>query len=351
MSDATRLARGGAATRRRPTLRMVAELAGVSTATVSYVFSGRDGGVSGVGVAPETARRVREAAEQLNYRPNRAAQAVRTGRSGMVQLSLHMLSDPWSLAVVEAVNEEANKHGLTTLILADGDWHTALDRVESDVAYLDDPSSDGNLRDLVRRGQRLVVFSETLESDGFDVIRSRPIPGCEMAMDHLIERRTAIGCLAWERSVEQSHERVTRYTPYLERMAAAGLEIDPAWTVTFSETQTSAFESAVRMLSQPNRPDAIYATTDFAAIAAINAAHMLGLSVPGDVAVIGVGNTPAAQRSTPTLTTVGPTDFFTRQAQIIVNRALGDDSPGRVHEFEWSLFPGASTDVEVRASL
>ena len=349
MSDGAQHVRAGAPARRRPTLRMVAELAGVSTATVSYVFSGRDGGASGAGVASETARRVRDAAEKLNYRPNRAAQAVRTGRSGMVQLSLHMLSDPWSLAVVEAVNEEANKHGLTTLILADGDWHAALDRVESDVAYLDDPSSDGNLRDLVRRGQRLVVFSETLEPDGFDVIRSNPIPGCGMAMDHLLERRTAIGCLAWEKSVELAGEKTTRYTAYLQRMAAAGLDVDPTWTSTFGEDQASAFEAAVRLLSRADRPDAIYATTDFAAIAAINAAHMLGLNVPHDVAVIGIGNTPAAQRSTPTLTTVGPTDFFARQAQIIVDRALGiDDAPARVHEFEWSLFPGASTALGVR---
>ena len=57
---------------RRPTLRMVAERAGVSTATVSYVFSGR-AGASGAGVAEATAARVMAAAEELNYRPNTAA--------------------------------------------------------------------------------------------------------------------------------------------------------------------------------------------------------------------------------------------------------------------------------------
>ncbi len=179
---------------------MVADLAGVSTATVSYVFSGRGGG--GSGVAEHTAARVHAAARELNYRPNRAARTIRTGRSDTVQLSLHMLSDPWSLAVAAAVNEEANRHGLTTLILADGDWYAALDRVESDVAYLDAAvdTDDGKrkLAALVERGQRLVVFSETLEPDGYDVIRSDAIPGCYLAMDHLLERHTAIGCLVAE---------------------------------------------------------------------------------------------------------------------------------------------------------
>ncbi|WP_309128889.1 LacI family DNA-binding transcriptional regulator [Microbacterium sp.] len=337
--------------RRRPTLRMVAELAGVSTATVSYVFSGRAGSASGSGVAEATAARVHAAAEELNYRPNRAARAMRTGRSGMIQLSLHMLSDPWSLAVADAVNLEANRHDLTTLILADGDWHAALDRVESDVAYLDgagvDHDSREKLADLVERGRRLVVFSETLEPEGFDVIRSDALPGCYLAMDHLLERHSAIGCLASDNAVRLASTQTTRYTPYVERMSQRGLRADPSWTQTYAETQASAFAAAVRLLSAPTRPTAVYATTDFAALAAINAAHMLGLRVPHDVAVIGVGNTPDARLVAPTLTTVGPTDFYARQARIIVERALSDDlGPARVHDFPWSLFPGDSTDLD-----
>lgn len=341
--------------RRRPTLRMVAERAGVSTATVSYVFSGRAGSASGSGVAEATAARVLAAADELNYRPNSAARAIRTGRSGMIQLSLHMLSDPWSLAVADAVNAEANRHGLTTLILADGDWHAALDRVESDVAYLDaltpDDETRTKLNDLVQRGQRLVVFSEHLEPDGFDVIRSDALPGCALAVDHLLERHTAIGCLTSEAAVQLSAEQVTRYTPYVERMAARGLAPEPHWTQTYTETQASAFAAAVRLLSHENRPTAVYATTDFAAIAAINAAHMLGLRVPHDVAIVGVGNTPDARLAAPTLTTVGPTDFYERQARIIVDRALDDDTaPARLHDFPWSLFPGDSTDLDAPAN-
>lgn len=339
-----------AARRRRPTLRMVAELAGVSTATVSYVFSGRNGGDSGV--AEPTAKRVLEAAEQLNYRPNRAARTMRTGRSDTVQLSLHMLSDPWSLAVAAAVNEEANRHGLTTLILADGDWYAALDRVESDVAYLDGVGTTDDarrkLRELARRGQRLVVFSETLEPDGYDVIRSDALPGCYLAMDHLLERHTAIGCLVAEGAVRSPEH--SRYTPYLERMREHGLPIVASHTATYGETQASAFTAAVELLSQEHRPTAVYATTDFAAIAAINAAHMLGLRVPHDVAVIGVGNTPDAQAVAPTLTTVGPTDFYERQAEIIVGRALEPEAAEpTLHDFAWSLFPGGSTDLDAPA--
>lgn len=333
---------------RRPTLRNVAAEAGVSTATVSYVFSGRR--ASGAGIAEDTVRRVMEAADRLNYRPNTAARAIRTGRTGTVHLSLHMLSDPWSLAVADAVNAEANRHGLTTLILADGDWNAALDRIECDVAYLDGARGGDQTRDKLRaladRGQHLVVFSETLEPDGFDVIRSDAIPGCDMAMAHLLEDHTVIACLAAEGAVAGAARGVTRYTPYVRALEEHGIPLDPSLTATYRESSASAFASSLDLLSRPVRPTAIYATTDFAGIAAINAAHRLGLRVPHDVAVVGVGNTPDAHLIAPTLTTVGPSDFYRRQARIIVRRALGEDTePPRVHEFEWSLFPGGSTDL------
>ena len=94
----------------RPTIRMVAELAGVSTATVSYVLSGRRGD-GGPGVSDPTAEKVKAAAERLGYRPNQAARAIRTGRTNTVILSLTMLSDPWSLSVIESVQKAAGSAG------------------------------------------------------------------------------------------------------------------------------------------------------------------------------------------------------------------------------------------------
>lgn len=116
------------------------------------------------------------------------------------------------------------------------------------------------------------------------------------------------------------------------------------WTEPYSNQPGSAFAAAIRLLSQTNRPRAVYATTDFAAIALINAAHFLGLTVPADVAVIGVGNTPDAQQIAPTLTTVGPIGIFDVIADIIVSRATSETSAEpALYEFEWELIPGGST--------
>ena len=86
-----------------------------------------------------------------------------------------------------------------------------------------------------------------------------------------------------------------------------------------------------------DRTTAIYATTDYAAIAAIHAAHGLQLRVPEDVEVVGIGNTTEGERMNPALTTVGPLDFFDGVAAFLLDRAVDNESPARLLEFPWQL--------------
>lgn len=329
----------------RPTLRMVAAAAGVSIATVSYVLSGRTGGSSGV--SPATAQRVREAAEALGYRPNQAARTVRTGRSNLILLSLTMLSDPWSQAVVDAVNSAIATTDLTAMILADQDWASVLDNQLADAVLIDDAEtnreSTARLSELAQR-HTLVVFSESLEPEGFDVVRSRAYPGCELAVAHLLDHHTKIGCLT---SVYTPfHLKPSRYDAYVAGLDRAGIEYRPEYVSHFETTSAGAFRAAMQLLTLSDRPTAIYATTDFAAIGAIHAAQHLRLRVPEDIAVIGAGNTPDGELMEPALSTVGPTDFFNQLATIIRDRATGaDSSPHRVHNFDWSLIVRDSSNL------
>jgi LacI family transcriptional regulator len=326
----------------RSTLRMVAELAGVSTATVSYVMSGRTGGRTGV--SPATIERVREAAAELDYHPNQAARAIRTGRTNLVLLSLTMLSDPWAQALSQAVSAAVAPVGLIALILADGDWPDALTRQPADASFIDEVSTDEHraaLGRLVRRGNRMVVFDDHLEPEGFDVIRSPATEGCRLAVRHLVASHQKIGCLATTRSVRL---RTNRFQVYLDELAAAGLPVRDADVETFELDAASAYAAATRLLTKPDRPTAIYAITDFAAIGAIQAAHRLRLGVPDDVAIMGVGNTIEGERLQPSLSSVGPTDFFSRAAAIVRDKAMAETSgTGRLHEFTWSLFVREST--------
>ncbi|MCI9888322.1 LacI family DNA-binding transcriptional regulator [Micrococcales bacterium 31B] len=328
---------------------MVADLAGVSTATVSYVLSGR--GDRKAATTDETARRVQAAVETLGYRRNEAARSMRTGASGFAVLSLTMLSDPWSLDLVAAARAAFLSSGVTPLILADADWRSFVGSHAPDVVFIDalPPESTAraehiaSLRSLARQGHKIVVVGGDLEPDGFDVVSTEAFPGCDDAMRYLLERHTRIGCITVTTDLA-SHGRRTRYSAYARALDAAGLPLDPRLVGHCELDATSAFAAAMQLLTQPQPPTALYATSDFMAVAALQAAAMLNLRVPEDVAILGVGNTNLSARLTPSLTSVGPENFFATVAQHLADRAHAASCGDGVRlSFEWRVIERDST--------
>lgn len=326
----------------RPTIKTVAAAAGVSTATVSYVLAGRTKS-KGSGISVETSQRVHAAAEKLGYRPNQAARAIRTGRSNLMMLSLTMLSDPWSLSVSKAVGAAVESAGITPMILADTDWRQAIKRQGADVVFIDaaDHPGDAELLTELSRSNKLVVFSDTLEANGFDVIRSTPGTTMDAAMDHLTASHRKVACLTSQSSLRVPAPQ--RYGAYLAGLARAGIDFRPDYVSAFDGDEINAYQAAVALLGLPDPPTAIFATSDFVAMAAIQAALRYRLAVPADVAVLGIGNTLQGEAMTPSLTTIGPVDFFDTLAQFLVDRANDPDMPPRVIEFPWQLLVRETT--------
>lgn len=320
----------------RPTIKTVAAAAGVSTATVSYVLAGRTKG-QGSGISAETSRRVHEAAHRLGYQANQAARAIRTGKSNLMLLSLTMLSDPWSLSVSRAVGAAVADAGITPMILADTDWRLAIPRQGADVIFIDDAGRPGDAELLAElaRTNSLVVFSETLEPNGFDVIRSMSGTSLDAAMDHLTAGHARVAFLASAGSVRTPAP--ARYKAYLDGLARAGQPLRPELIATFDGDEQNAYAAAVELLSSPAPPTAIFAHSDYAAIAAIHAAQRLRLAVPDEIAVVGVGNTVQGEIMVPSLTSAGPVGFFSGLADFLVERANDPGAPRRVLEFPWQL--------------
>lgn len=316
--------------RKVPTVRTVADAAGVSTATVSNVLAGRHDRVS------ETTRaKVLAVVERLGYRPNPAARTVRTGQTRLALLSLGWLSDPWTLDLVTAVADRLRPRGLHTLVLPGGDWAEVLDQQGADVVFLDDVSADQvpALHRLAARGLPMVVLSETLSPQGFDVVAAPHLPGCRLAVRHLLTQHTRIGCLAGT----PSGRRGQRYHVWVEEMTAAGLPVREDWVADFAIDPHSAFRAALQLLDRHDRPSAIFATTDLAGIAAIRAAQHLRLTVGKDVAIIGAGNTSEGALIQPSLSTVGPVDYLERLAELVEHRLVAPGEEYRRHELTWEL--------------
>lgn len=327
---------------KRVTLREVAERAGVSMATASYVLSGTES--EGARYSDETAGRVRDAAVELEYRPNRMARSVRTGRTGVIQLVLHMLGDPWTLSIAEAFTEQTPQRGWTTLIAMDSDFAAALARSEFDAAFVAAAgaaySSDWK-DELGPLARKVAVYSSVLEPDGFDVIRFDERAASIIAMAHLLERHRNIGCLAVAADPGQPQGGVRRQV-YLEAMREAGLEVPDGFVAEYAKDLLDPYRAARILLDRPDRPDAVFAEADFAAFAVVQTARELGLRVPEDVAVISIGDSRQAEQAD--ISSVGSVDMRAKIIDFVMARAEDAATPGnRILELDPVLFVRGST--------
>ncbi|AQZ65462.1 LacI family transcriptional regulator [[Actinomadura] parvosata subsp. kistnae] len=315
----------------RPTARQVAELAGVSVATVSYVLSGRDRPV-----APETRQRVLDAARQLGYTPNQAARSLRKRRTQRVCLvlstvggvpsdarlamDLHEMADARGYSVVTLSVDSAARAQAAVEVLRGGIADGALIRVTGDHLERD------LLSGLAATGLPMVVMSNESGLEGCDVVRTPEVEACAEAVGHLLDtgrRRIAFMGQRYEVYREQPEGRLLGYLQAMDRHGSAERIITGG-----ADDRVAAYQTATELLGSPDRPDAIFAASDRAAISAIWAARDLGLSVPGDVAVVGVGNIDEGLISNPQLSTVGPLRHdYTDVVRLLFDRLQAEEPP------------------------
>jgi DNA-binding LacI/PurR family transcriptional regulator len=330
------------------TLTDVARAAGVSVASASFVLSGRGGSRSAGSAA--TKERVRAAAAELGYVPNRHAQAMRTGRGGGIVLALGTLDDPWGVQLTTKVRDDALAHDLSTLVLADERWFEYLLGASADAALITSIDFIENGPALVRRlaastQTGLIAFSATMEPETFDVVSSSPSLALHRAYARLRARHSTVHLLAPDLSRRPGgHLAHPRTRAFLD--AARDLGDDPAESLVHvvPEGSHETYLAALDWLQSPDRPEAVVCFTGYQAVALQLAARSVGVSVPDDLEFVAIGDVPAHSEFFGPISYYGVDDVFARLSRIIVDRAV--DRAGRagsLHTFDWEFFPGTTT--------
>lgn len=330
------------------TLREVARDAGVSLATASFVLSGRGG--TGSSGSEATKRKVRASAKKLGYAPNRYARAMRTGKSDAIVLALGTVSDPWGHQVAHAVRAAARPRKLSTVVLADDTWSEFLSGYASDAAFVNwvdsEPDAHERLIALARSGVQLVVYSEKLEADGFDVISSSASSAVARAYAHLRSRHERVALLA--RKVPSFASRPSYPSPahaFYDAMLAQGDLPDDARSFLSAGTKPHEMMRYCReLLTSPDRPTAVVALDWQVATLLVRCATVLNVAVPHDLEIITIGPCPQDQFLDDTVSHYGVPNLFDRIAQIVVDRAVaGSSEPYQRHVFEWEFIEGTTT--------
>ena len=342
------------APRRGPvTLAEVARIAGVSPATASFVLSGR--GSARSSGSPETKAKVRAAAEELGYVPNRNAQAMRTGRGGGIVLAVGDLADPWGVQLTNQVAADALEHDFSTLVLADERWFEYLSSASADAALVTSidrvPGAPDQVRRLAASVQSgIVAFSGIMEPEGFDVISSTPYRAMREAFQRLRARHDRVHLLV--QRIGAAPEAVLshpRAAAFLDAAREAG--DDPSTLARIIEPGgLAAYTSGQEWLTGPDRPEAVVCFTGYQALSLQMAAMQAGLRLPEDLEIIAIGDVPLESQYFGSISYYGVDRVFHRYSEVLVGSALRrGDHPGTLHTFEWEFFPGSTTlDEEPR---
>lgn len=288
--------------RPRATREDVARLAGVSTAVVSYVLN--DGPRP---VAPQTARRVREAIDLLGYRPNSSARALRRGATDLLGLVVADGQNPFFAEYTAELVRAASAVGQRLLIGESGG-----DR-DAEVAVIDDLIArqiDGLLLGLdtvsahrvwSRVDLPVVLINAPGPIPGRRTVAVTAEKGAREAVTHLIgvHGRRRVGMLMGDAGFGDPDPRVTGWE---RALAAAGQARGPLVRVPF--TRAAGYAGGQALLDADPRPDAIFASSDQQAFGLLRAVHERGLSIPDDVAIVTFDGTEQTGYSWPPLTVV-----------------------------------------------
>ena len=279
----------------------VAKAAGVSQSVVSLVFSGK----AGTRVSAKTERRVREAARKLDYAPNVTASVLKTGKVSTLALAVPVITQPFFSAVLQAAEVRARALGYTMTLLSSldqGKWSQRLiDSLRGNQfagAIVYGPSYEDTT--LLKAADVNVVACE-LNNTELPTIDLDLAPGMRQAAEHLLEAgHRRIGYLG----TENPH-----ITYRIRREAFFAAFEEGGGVIAAVETSPAAeFEPAVAaaaaLIHGAGDITAIMCDDDLLAPAVIRAAHAVGLSTPGDISVVGVGDLEISRMLTPPLTTV-----------------------------------------------
>jgi LacI family transcriptional regulator len=307
-----------------PTIRDVAERAGVSTAAASYALRGERG-------AAATVERVERAADELGYRGNPMARALRTGRTGTVAVIGGSLDDLWHQEFVSRVARHLHGAGMRA-ILADSAGDPARERELA--AELAGTHADGVL----------VLPVGPAGADWADVAAGVPVIAVGTALPApaaSIRFATGPAVRAVHRHLAGlGHARILALSP---RPPIA----PPPRGVRMLEcgyAGSAGFAAATEALAEPNPPTAIIALSDTLAYGALHACRDLGLDVPGDVSVAGFDDLPLSTLVAPALTSVGwDTPAVAERAAGMLVRALRRRRRPRGTTVEGELVVRAST--------
>lgn len=311
------------------TIKDIAKAVGVSASTVSRALSGSPL------VNDETRSRILDVARSLGYERNELARALVKGVSGAIGLVVPDITNPFFSDVARGVSDIADRAGYG-VILCNTDGH--VDRELSYVRLMRRKRVDGLVicsatldapfvQDLTAAGTPFVLVSRMSADPDVPYVITDDRAGARLAVEHLVHLgHRRIGFIGGPENVQASRDRMSTYHDVLTEHA---ISAQSEWSHYADFTQAAGRQVGRQILSQADRPTAIFAANDVTALGVLEVAEGLGLRVPEDLSLVGYDDISYASLPRIQLTTVAQPAIEMGQiaADWLFSRVASDDVP------------------------
>ncbi|GHH77705.1 LacI family DNA-binding transcriptional regulator [Kitasatospora indigofera] len=313
---------------KRPTMKDVAQAAGVSLMTVSRVIAGEPG------VSPDTAARVEQAVRKLGYQRNDNARNLRQKRPGTSTIGLVVddLANPFYALMVRSIEDEAHRRGYVVLV---GSTNDEPRREREVIAAFTARQVDGLiivptigghgfLKPPMEAGTQVVCVDRPARDLDVDTVTVDNRDGARGAVTHLLGHgHTRIAYLGDRYEIWTQSER---YAGYLDALTAHGLAVDPDLVRHGLRSHGDAQDALAGLRVLPDPPTALFSSNDVITLGVLD-----GLDHPTPMAIVGFDDLPLAKQLDPPLTVVSqdPVAVGSTAANLLFARIDGDRSAPR----------------------
>lgn len=320
-----------------PTLREIADRAGVSVGTVSNVINGT------AAVSAERRERVLAAIRELDYQPNHVARSLKLKKTRMLGMVISDITNPFFPQLVRGAEDAALKNSYLLITFNTDDNVEREKRVLSvlrqrrvdGVLLVVAPNAgdDGHIRGILDSGMPIVCLDRLPAGIEVDSVSVDNVAGARDCVRHLISmghRRIAI--LTGPKAVQTAAERLQGYQ---EALIQAGIAADPGLVLEGDFRSESGYRLGRALLAGSDRPTAVFVCNNMMALGLLRALAELGLNCPRDVAVASFDDFPLAEALQPRMTAVAQPAYSIgyRGAELLIARIEGrpaEPRPSRI---------------------
>ena len=310
----------------RPNYRAIAEAAGVSVSTISRYFNGH------LRLRPETEQRVQDAVATLGYGQISPRPTTRPTKRRALGMIMPQVGNSYFGALADQIARAADAQGYSLVVAPtlDNPWGQ-IDCVSmmtglgvDGLAYIGNYRTNAALQAAASDGIPLVLVDEDI--DGIpptDKVLVDDYAGAYQATAYLCAHgHTNIAVFTGPASLHSSQERIRAFHDALGRH---GIAADGQLMLHGTFTEDFGAAAMARLMTNAQRPTAVFAASDAIALGVLGAARNFGIAVPDELSVVGFDDIPEARLVTPSLTTVRtPLDQMARNAvTMLIDRVNG----------------------------